>query len=139
MSVNVSDIYFWSFCFFSCEEDTIDNDLNSLDEITLTESEEFDGSGLKSTAQEIDYCGEKLVTTLYAARHINGGTIETSNDEDYLYVTITTKDVWHLKHTHVYVGLLENSPLSRPGNPQVGRFPHQTAHISYVTSYPYLV
>lgn len=128
---------FGTLAFFSCEENMVEDDLNSIDEITLMESDEFDGIGLKTVAHDIDYCGEVETNILFAARHIDAGIVEVGNDEEFLYVTIATKDGWFLKHSHLYVGLLENAPLSKPGNPQIGIFPYQTAHMPYVTSYTY--
>jgi hypothetical protein len=67
------------------------------------------------------------------------GDLETTNDEDSLYVTFTTTGDWYLGHTHLYVGTLAGLPVNNSNAPVIGQFTYQTAHTPYVTSYTYAI
>jgi hypothetical protein len=74
--------------------------------------------------------------TLYAGQHIDVGTVYVWNDAEYLYVQYMIDDDawddgdgWGLYETHVHVGEgLEDFPLNRGGNPQIGHFTYKEYH-----------
>jgi len=76
--------------------------------------------------------------TLMAGQTINAGTVEVTNDADFIYVTYTTTDGWLLTQTHMYVGDCALIPTNNPGNPIPGQFPYNGVH-SNVTTYTYQV
>lgn len=71
----------------------------------------------------VEYCGEVKVTDLLAGQHHLAGNVTVGNDENYVYVTYNTENGWLLKAVHLFVGDLEDVPLSGGGNPQNGHFP----------------
>lgn len=76
--------------------------------------------------------------TLMAGQTINAGTVEVTNDADFIYVTYTTADGWLLTQTHLYVGDCALIPVNNPGNPIPGQFPYNSAH-SNISTYTYQV
>lgn len=75
---------------------------------------------------------------LIAGQHFNAGDIVISNDSENIYVTFTTQDGWVLTESHLFVGLLEELPLTPLGNPKIGLFPFSTSH-DQLTNYTYTI
>ncbi len=76
--------------------------------------------------------------TLIAGQTINAGTVNVSNDANYIYITYTTTNGWVLSQTHLYVGDCALIPVNNPGNPIPGQFPFVSSH-NNVTSYTYQI
>lgn len=80
-------------------------------------------------------CGSATVTTLYAGRTIDAGTVRVYNDNTNLYVEISTKDGWQLTESHLAIALtLSGIPQTKSGNPKIGNFPYQRTYSPAVTS-----
>jgi len=92
------------------------------------------GTFTSASAVEPTICGEAQVSTLWAGKTINVGTVTVSNDEDNLYVTYETTGDWRLEEVQLYV--LDDEPTERliPG-----QAPYKSGNISYVTSYTFVV
>ncbi len=60
---------------------------------------------------------------LMAGQTIKVGSVTVENDAETLFVTYTTTDGWMIECNHLYVGSLENAPVNKTGNPQLGHFP----------------
>ena len=58
------------------------------------------------------------------ATAIDVGDVELWIDGDYLYVDIIIEDTdWEMISSHIHIGdTLDDFPLTRKGNPQIGRF-----------------
>lgn len=84
-------------------------------------------------------CGSATVTTLYAGRTIDAGTVRVSNDASNLYVEYSTKNGWLLTETHLAIALtLAGIPQTKTGNPKVGNFPYQRTYNPPVASDTYV-
>lgn len=81
---------------------------------------------------------------LWAGQNVSVGRVKVSNDADTLYVEFITEGWgWTLLETHVAVGWeVEGEwvgiPLTKKGNPKVGKFPYSDPHPP-VTSYEYQI
>ena len=73
-----------------------------------------------------------------AGQHIDAGTIEVTNDANYIYVTYNTANGYVLTETHLYVGNCQAVPVNRKGNPAPGQFPYKNTH-NNATSFTYQV
>lgn len=80
-----------------------------------------------------DACGVPAVFTFWAGQHIDAGTVTVWNDEDSLFVRITTGGDWYLTESHLYVG------LTFPDSIAPGQFPYKTDHDPAVNTYTYQV
>ena len=76
--------------------------------------------------------------TLIAGQTMDAGTVNVSNDANYIYVTYTTTNGWVLTQTHLYVGDCALIPVNNPGNPIPGQFPYVSSH-NNVTTYTYQI
>jgi hypothetical protein len=111
---------------------TSELEINAIDQV-----EAFSGS--VDYMMDAEICGEAKVVTLWAGQHINAGTLNISNDEEYLYVTFETKSSWYLKKTHLHVAKnLKGIPSNPQGIPVPGHFEYSKSH-DYVTSYTYKI
>ena len=82
-------------------------------------------------------CPDKIVS-LVAGQTINSGSVNVTNDSEFIYVTYTTTNGWTLTQTHLYVGACALIPVNGPGNPMPGQFPYSTTHAN-ITSYTYQI
>ncbi len=73
-----------------------------------------------------------------AGQNINAGTIETSNDANFIYVTYKTANGYVLRETHLYAGSCNAIPVNRKGNPTPGLFPFKNTH-NNVTTFTYQI
>ena len=66
-------------------------------------------------------------TRLLAGQHINVGTIQVTQDEQYLCVSFQISDsAWYIKETHLALAASPDLlPQNGSGNPQVGPFPYK--------------
>lgn len=84
-------------------------------------------------------CGTPTVTTLFAGRTIDAGTVRVSNDGTNLYVEYSTANGWQLTESHLAIALtLSGIPQTKSGNPKVGNFPYQRTYDPPVTSDVYV-
>jgi hypothetical protein len=78
--------------------------------------------------------------TLLAGQFIDAGKVSVYNDENYLYVEISTTGGWELTESHVAVApSVELIPQTGSGNPKVGQFALAAVHNPPVTSYVYTI
>ena len=96
-------------------------------------------SSTQTETTVITPCGDPVVTNLMAGQNIDAGSITVQNTQDSLYVTFTTDGGWVMGKTHLYVGTLENMPVTGTGNPQIGNFPYQHTIDPYATSDQYAI
>lgn len=90
-------------------------------------------------AQAGTVCGTPTVTTLFAGRTIDAGTVTVANDSSNLYVTFSTHDGWELTETHLAIATtLAGIPQTKSGNPKVGNFPYKRTYDPSVTSDVYV-
>ena len=86
--------------------------------------------------------GPKTVDLL-AGQDMKVGEVTTWNDDDYIYVKYeldedAIDEGWCITETHVHVGKdLEDFPLNRGGNPQIGHFDYKEKHDPCVKEYKY--
>lgn len=93
-------------------------------------------SAAKSTNNNFN-CTAKTVT-LIAGQNINAGTVDVTNDANYIYVKYSTTNGYVLKETHLYVGKCDSVPVNKQMNPVPGRFPFISYH-NKITTYLYKV
>jgi hypothetical protein len=75
---------------------------------------------------------------IWAGQNINVGTMDVSNDAQYLYVTYNVKNGWMLTETHLHVAsTLAGIPKNKQGIPVPGQFQYATMHNPPVTTYTY--
>ena len=87
------------------------------------------------------------VQKLYAGKDILAGTvsyedIDTDGDrmDDALRVTYKTIDGWQIMEAHLFVGAsLQEMPVTRSGNPQVGQFPYKSGTLPGVEVYQFTI
>jgi hypothetical protein len=84
------------------------------------------------------YGCEAQVVPFIAGQHIDAGTIEVTNDAEYIYVTYNTANGYVLRETHLYVGDCEAVPVNKKGNPVPGQFPDKNTH-NNATNFTYKV
>ncbi|MBD3636350.1 MAG: hypothetical protein HUJ25_03335 [Crocinitomicaceae bacterium] len=87
-------------------------------------------------------CGCEYETVSYeyfAGQNIQIGSLDVTNDADYLYVTFNFTGDWYMGHTHLYVGDAAGIPVNGGGNPMPGQFPYQESHDPAVQSYTYTI
>jgi hypothetical protein len=82
-----------------------------------------------------------LVVPLIAGKHITAGEIIVTTDSQTLYITYKCIDGWMMTEAHLCVGddLWEDFPLTKKGNPKVGRFPYKMGFDPPVTEYTFAV
>lgn len=74
-------------------------------------------------------CGATTVTPLIADETVTVGSVEVANDGSSLYVSYHTGAEWPIRKTALWVGAsIGELPVSRGGNPQVGKFPYKGRH-----------
>lgn len=94
----------------------------------------------KYCVQECDDCTfETIYYDFIGGQTIPTGVLEVTNDDEYLYVTFTTKDGWFLQQTHLYVGTLEDLPTNNSNTPVPGQFPYSESHNPATDSYTYTI
>jgi hypothetical protein len=78
--------------------------------------------------------------TFYAGQDIDVGTVTygITGDAEF-YVTYACTGDWKLVETHMFAGQKNIMPLTKPGNPRIGRFPYATDHDPWVSEYTYYV
>lgn len=77
---------------------------------------------------------------LIAGKHFKAGTVSTSNDEEYLYVTYSFIDSWVMTESHLAVALtLDGIPQTESGNPIPGQFNHKMEYDPPTTEYCYTI
>jgi hypothetical protein len=78
------------------------------------------------------WSGDTLLatSTLYAGQDMDVGTVEVSEDSDYIYVLFTiTDDEWSITETHVDIQTTADGfDLTNKDNPKVGHFAYSDEH-----------
>lgn len=105
----------------------------------------FNSSG--SWAMYSDYCKqacneceyEIISTELFGGQTILVGSLEVTNDEEFLYVTYITTNDWYLNETHLYVGPFDELPTNNSNTPVPGHFPYSEDHVGLVNTYTYTI
>lgn len=85
------------------------------------------------------------IMDLIGGQNIDVGDVSIWNTEDYLYVKYATTDNWYLTATHVHVCNYDEEdplnyfePITKSGNPKVGKFDYQMSH-DFVQEYTYII
>jgi hypothetical protein len=118
--------------------------------VVQTETGWSDGQPINQTgnwATYSTYClldceGCEFQTTSYnyfAGQNILIGTLDVTNDEQYLYVTYHLTGNWYLSQTHLYVGPLSGMPKNSQNVPLPGQFPYVTTHNPLVQTFTYTI
>jgi hypothetical protein len=85
-------------------------------------------------------CGDPLEPIFYAGQFIDVGRVSVYNDEENLYIEMTTTGAWVMTESHVAVApTLAGIPQTGSGNPKVGQFALSAVHNPPVSSYVYTV
>ncbi|WP_299437676.1 hypothetical protein [uncultured Aquimarina sp.] len=132
----------------SCENETF----TSIDQSNEIKT----GVNVKMLTVSAD--GNPYTTNLMAGQHHIAGTITVTSDGVNAYVTYktncssdegegdsssfkstNTNGSWTLKATHLYVGTCEDMPMTKKGNPKIGKFPYKTEHFGGVNEYTYTI
>lgn len=78
--------------------------------------------------------------TLIAGQNIDAGDVCLAVEGDNLQVTYTTQNGWQLTEAHLWTGsVFADIPMTKQGNPRIGRFPYQTGNISGANNYTFSV
>lgn len=114
--------------FYSC---------NLNEDINENSSEAF----LKSTQTELpdDNCVETMTFDLIAGQHIDAGSLNISNDDNYIYVEYVGEMDWMISEIHFYMGSAEGIPTNKKGTPVPGHFPYKYEFDSPVTSFSFKI
>ncbi len=67
-------------------------------------------------------------TDLMAGQHYVAGSVTISVDKTDLTITYSTNDDWVLNETHLYAGEKDLIPVTKKGNPKIGKFPYKGEH-----------
>lgn len=83
-------------------------------------------------------CGEPYIVPLLTHNGVEMGTVKVSNDMLDLTVTLQAADGWLLSESHAHAAeSLEGFPLTKNGNPKVGRFLLSENHNPAVATWSY--
>ncbi len=125
--LHVSLILTLILIIFACKKDDYRPFEN--EEYSAAEPEVKSGINVigSSPVVNMNACGTETTVDLIAGQIIDIGSIEIANTQDSLYITITAEGSWWISAAHVYVGSLNDIPLTSNGNPRVGNFPYQDA------------
>lgn len=80
-----------------------------------------------------------FITKLIAGQNHEAGTVTVDSDGINLLVTYNINYNWTMKASHLYVGNCEELPLSRSGNPKIGKFPYKKEHGYGISEYTYTI
>ncbi|WP_319508346.1 hypothetical protein [uncultured Methanolobus sp.] len=73
-----------------------------------------------------DATNSVAVQTLYAGQHIEAGTVNVSNDSEYIYISFETTDEWVILETHLEVANSSAAiPTTKSGNAIPGQFTYK--------------
>ncbi len=102
--------------FYSCEQGQIesaDPDASSF----------FETKPLNkiSRPEKIHYCGEQEYC-LIAGQHIDAGNVKIGNDDNNLYITVSSKEGFQNVKENVKINVVTDKPTSRP---PAGHFPYK--------------
>lgn len=120
---------------FSCSSEQLTED--SVDQNYFRVSEFNDSqTNLNRSSQYIEYC---YSVDLMAGQHIDVGALGVSKSATDLILTYTTISGWTLDATHVSIGDCNEQwvPLTRSGNPKIGRFEHTEPHSAEINRVVY--
>lgn len=117
------------FGLFSCGEQTAEDDWNSVDLNPKT-------SGIAGTKQftalpndqSVSYCMNSTSYPFKAGQNIDAGTVVVGNDDQYLYVTVTSTAGFQnvSENLKMWVGTsLDDMPQNSQGIPTNGQFPYK--------------
>ena len=87
------------------------------------------------------------IQKLYAGQNIWAGSVRYDNIDtdgdgvnDALRVTFSTIDGWQIMEAHLFVGTsLQQMPVTRSGNPQVGQFPFKSGALPAPEAYQFTI
>ena len=121
----------------------LDDDGNIIgSETAWSEGPEINDGG--SWAMYSEYClldcdceNDIISYEYYAGQDILVGSLDVTNDDEYLYVTFNFTDDWYMGQTHLYVGSADDIPTNPSNIPVPGAFPYSVTHDPAVQSYTY--
>lgn len=132
--LSVAAVLLLASFLISCEKTNTDPAL-----ATVSNSQPTNGSGVEITPGRTITGGcDPTEVTLIAGQNINAGTINVSNDANYIYVTYNSSNGYVLTQAHLYVGACALIPVNGQGNPIPGHFPY-SATIPNLTTYTFQV
>lgn len=127
----------------SCDKEILDP-LEETNSLQLTENT-VDVPSSPFTENSADNSSFLYTTNLMAGQHHLAGTITVDKDADNLLVTYqtntdsTSTKSWTIAATHLYVGDCTLIPITKAGNPKIGKFPFKEDHPAGTTSYTYSI
>jgi len=115
---------FLSVLFLGCSTEPYDEQLDQA--LAAEQDALFAANAAMSIAElsEEDVC---FTTELIAGQHYSAGTISIYVEDGNLIIVYATNEDWTLGKTHLQVGNCEGSwvPLTKAGNPKVGKFDYK--------------
>jgi hypothetical protein len=90
--------------------------------IGCEEPETAEGVSVHAITGDGEECIEELTYDLIAGQHIDAGQVIIRYAENRMMVIFRPEDGWMLLETHLAIG---DVPLTRSGNPKIGKFPYQ--------------
>ncbi|MFY7671546.1 hypothetical protein ACOSP6_10730 [Tenacibaculum sp. MEBiC06402] len=109
--------------FVSCNnnEEIVENQ-ETTENAFFKSIEKISNTSSRSSAQVI------FETDLMAGQHHVAGTVTLAVDGSNLVITYSTNSSWVLNETHLYAGDKDLIPVTRKGNPKIGKFPYKGEH-----------
>ena len=111
--------------FIGCNDnETLIEENNDSVELSFLQSlEKMSNTASKSATSFVIH-----ETDLMAGQHYVAGTVTVSINKTNVTVTYTTNDNWVLNETHLYAGDKDLIPVTKKGNPKIGKFPYKAEH-----------
>ena len=112
---------FLSVLFMGCSTEPYDE---QLEQNLASEQEALVSASLALSIEALSEDEACFTTELIAGQHYSAGTISIYVEDGNLIIVYATNEDWTLGTTHLQVGNCEGSwvPLTRAGNPKVGKF-----------------
>ncbi len=128
-------LLFWSVVFyFSCTKGNAQlKNRNSTDKSTRQ------SNNVTATKVVVPTDAPSTITTLFADKKINAGSVSVTNDSYFIYVTYRAQKGYVLTQTHLYIGANYLIPVTKAGSVMMEKFPYNKVHkneISYTYQIP---
>ncbi|WP_228853557.1 hypothetical protein [Aegicerativicinus sediminis] len=115
---------FLSVLFISCSTEPYDA---QLEQALSSNNDAFISANMAMSIAELTEEDACFTTELIAGQHYTAGDITIYVEDGNLIIVYSTNEDWTLGTTHLQVGNCEGSwvPLTKAGNPKVGRFDYK--------------
>jgi len=81
-----------------------------------------------------------MFVDLIGGQQFTVGQVAVSFDETNVYIAVHAGSNWYLKNIHLWIGNdVQNLPLSKPGNPQIGLFPNKVENLADASDYSFTI